>query len=365
MQLDKLGNFEVFLIILMALLMGIGGTFLDKDKVTRFSLKSPILYQCSVTALVFIGLFLALAIVRSVLWDIIPNVLMVLFLLGSLWMQSYLIYGALNCKKFSEFISLTISSLLPSLFGVVFFWMILGEYFNADVVKTLVIYPAISTVIIFALSYLIHSAKKRNRSQSVNIEIPQIIEPTEKQTYDNARKQSGLDNLSSNILSNKDNKSEPEKKRLTVKEYWDGRRESGVTQAEINSSMRLMPIIVPMNKEVMAHISHEGKKELLCFLNELGHRRLVSIDECIAKLTDFGFNCIELEYDIGVEIEGISVQTSTLVNDEWVLSAFDILRPLMSLSEVKWESNMTGQGFLLRDLLNKLGERWRLEVDFL
>ena len=156
MQLDKLGNFEVFLIILTALLMGIGGTFLDKDKVRRFSLKSPILYQCSVTALVFIGLFLALAIVRSVLWDIVPNVLMVLFLLGSLWMQSYLIYGALNCKKFSEFISLTISSLLPSLFGAVFFWKILGEYFNPEVVKTLVIYPAISTVIIFALSYLIH-----------------------------------------------------------------------------------------------------------------------------------------------------------------------------------------------------------------
>jgi hypothetical protein len=365
MQLDKLSNLEVFLIILMALLMGIGGTFLDKEKVTRFSLKSPILYQCSVTAFVFIGLFLALAIVRSVLWDIIPNVLMVLLLLGSLCMQSYLIYGSINCKKFSEFISLTITSLLFSLFGAVFFEVTLGEYFNVEVVKILVIYPSISTVIIFALSYLIHSVKKRNRSQSVNIEIPHIIELTEKETYDNARKQSGLDNLSSNILSNKDNKSEPEKKRLTVKEYWDGRRKSGVTQAEINTKMRSMPIIVPMNNEVMAHITQDGKKGLLFFLNGIGHRRLVSIDECVVKLTNFGFNCIELEDDIGVSIEGISVQTSTLVNDEWVLSAFDILRPLMSLSEVKWESNMTGQGFLLRDLLNRLGERWRLEVDFL
>jgi len=254
MQLDKLSNFEVFLIILMALLMGICGAFLDKEKVIRFSLKSPILYQSSVIALLFIGLVLALAIVRSVLWDIIPNVLMFLLLLGSLWMQSYLIYGALNCKRFSEFLSLTISSLLPSLFGAIFFSVTLGDLFNFNIVdfgKNLIIYPAISTVIIFALSYLLHSAKKRTQSQSVNIDIPQIIEATEKETCDNDGQQSDLDDLSSNILSKKDNKSRPKKKRLTVKEYWDERRESGVTQAEINECIGAMSRLPQSDRNIL------------------------------------------------------------------------------------------------------------------
>lgn len=283
MQLDKLGNFEIFLIILVALLMGIGGTFLDKEKVTRFSLKSPILYQCTVTSLVFIGLFIALEILRIGLLDIIPNILMVLLMLGSMLPQSHLIYQALKYKRFSEFISLTITSLFFSLFGAVFFYVIFGNYFNLEVVKILFIYPSISTVIIFALSYLIYSAKKHNRSQSVNIEIPQIIEPTEKETCDDARKQSDLDDQSSNILSNKDNKSESEKKRLTVKEYWDGRRESGVTQAEISAIGRSLPLLPQSARNIF-------EQEIIkSTLFESEFNGLIYIHEVILPLTKSKF----------------------------------------------------------------------------
>jgi hypothetical protein len=169
-----------------------------------------------------------------------------------------------------------------------------------------------------------------------------------------------------NAITPSDSGVVPSKKRQpSQEEFWRELRASGVTQSQINATAKSMPRLVPVNSEVMAHISRDGKNKLLCFLNELGHQRLVSIDECVAKLTNFGFNCVELEDDIGVEIEGVIVPIRTHVNNEWALSAFDILRPLMSLSDVKWESEMTGQGFLLRDLLNRLGERWQIEVDFL
>jgi hypothetical protein len=66
------------------------------------------------------------------------------------------------------------------------------------------------------------------------------FEPTGKEARDNARQQLGLDDLSSDILSNKD-KSLPKNKQPSQKEFWDGIRGGGVTQEEINARMRSMP----------------------------------------------------------------------------------------------------------------------------
>ena len=76
------------------------------------------------------------------------------------------------------------------------------------------------------------------------------FEPTGKEARDNASQQLGLDDLSSNILSNTDNKS-PEKKQPTQKEFWDGIRASGVTQEEINARMRAFPRLPQSDRNIL------------------------------------------------------------------------------------------------------------------
>lgn len=108
------------------------------------------------------------------------------------------------------------------------------------------------------------------------------------------------------------------------------------------------------------------KTEFLQFLVELGSHSLYYPETFVRGLAECGLDASISRDGQGLELEG---QTIPLSMPEWGepgISAMSVLAVIFETATGEQpQSKMTGRGFQLRDVMNKLATYWGLEANYL